>query len=680
MRKRIIEVSGVHTEFRNGKRVNYAVNGGEYVIHSGEIVGLAGESGCGKSVLQHTVFRLLPENGDVISYGNAWYDGHNLLDEDSGKGFLDSVRGNRIAMVFQNPGASLNPVIPVGEQIAETIREHLKMSAEDAKARAIEMMKKVRIPNARHRYYDYPHQFSGGMCQRIMIAIAISCNPEIVIADEITTALDVTTQAQILELLRGIVREMNMALLIISHNLGLVAHYAERIYIMYGGQMVEWGSSEQIFRRPAHAYTAALLKAIPGFRQSREQKLATIEGLPPSAHTPPKGCAFYPRCTQRRPECGCDREFEMHEVEDGHFTRCICRELTDDRNYEKVIRPDWTRGNVLLDIRNISKTYVAKAGFLGRRIKEVSALSNVSLQIHEGEALGLVGESGCGKSTLAKSILGLTVPTGGNIWYNGKDLTAMSRKHRQEMQKEIQLIFQDSGSSFDPRQAIGDIIGEPLLVHGSALNRQEYDREVENLLSLVKLDAELKGRRPHELSGGQQQRVGIARALACKPKILICDEPLSALDASVQAQVMNLFLELKYKLGLAYLFISHDLSAVRYMCDNIAVMYRGHIVEYGSWEQMNQTPVHPYTKALLAAAYVRNAGKRDACMMDGIAFSRNEDDEKVDLTGCPYCPYCSDRGEECTRAIPELHEIEDGHLVACYDAERRARDLGKLLF
>lgn len=666
MKKRVIEVSGVYTEFRNGKRVNYAVNGGEYVIHAGEIVGLVGESGCGKSVLQHTVFRLLPEGAGSVFHGNAWYDGHNLLAEDSKGNFLDSVRGNRIAMVFQNPRASLNPVMPVGEQIAETIREHLKISAEDAKARAIEMMNKVRIPNAWQRYYDYPHQFSGGMCQRIMIAIAISCNPEIVIADEITTALDVTTQAQIMELLQGIVREMDAALLIISHNLGLVAHYAERIYIMYGGQMVEWGTSEQIFRRPAHAYTAALLKSMPDFRQSREQKLATIEGIPPSIQTQLKGCAFYPRCTQRGSECGCDREFEIHEVEEGHFTRCISRNLTGQRENEKVIRPGWAREKVLLDVRNISKAYAAKARLLGRRQKAIHALSNVSLRIHEGEALGLVGESGCGKSTLAKSILGLIVPTAGDIWYNGSNLTEMSGKRRQEMQKEIQLIFQDSGGSFDPRQTVDDIIGEPLLVNRLTLNRQEYDKKVMELLALVKLDLSLKDRRPHELSGGQQQRVGIARALACKPKILICDEPLSALDVSVQAQIMNLFLELKYKLGLSYLFISHDLSAVRYMCDNIAVMYRGHIVEYGSWEQINQAPVHPYTKALLSAAYVRNAGKLDSGETNETIFIKNGNDEAMDLTGCLYCSYCPNQVEECIRAMPELQEIEDGHFAACY--------------
>lgn len=664
----ILEVSDVHTVFRGQKQTTYAVNGAHYEIHRGEIVGLVGESGCGKSILQQTVLRILPTRSNASYSGSAVYDGKDLLQQACDRSFIHSVRGGKIAMVFQNPVSSLNPVVCVGEQISETILAHMNFTPKQAKERAVEMMRRVHIPNPEERYYDYPHQFSGGMCQRIMIAIAISCDPELIIADEMTTALDVTTQAQILELMKGIVREMGSALLIISHNLGLVAHYADRIYIMYAGQMVEWGSTEQIFHSPSHAYTQALLMAVPSLRQSREQKLSTIPGAPPNIHEPISGCAFYPRCSFHSDKCLLESEMAVRQVAPGHFTCCIYEHYDSFAlNPSTLQRNGYQPGQILLEIENLTKIYRDSSGLpFSRRKREVQALKRVNLKLHEGEILGLVGESGCGKSTLAKCILGLTKPNDGSIIYQGRDLAGLKSKQRRAIQDGIQLVFQDSFSSFDPRQTVGDIIGEPLLVRKLVSDDSEYEERLEELLSLVKLDTAMRDRRPSELSGGQQQRVGIARALACKPSVLICDEPLSALDVCVQAQIINLFLELKQKLGLAILFISHDLSAVRYMCDNIAVMYRGTIVEYGSWEDINSFPAHPYTKALIAAALLQDAGSIGQSSESPKIAVCSEDQERVNCSGCSYFHFCSEKCDQGKLRPPVLQERTPGHLVACH--------------
>ena len=667
MSNRILEVTDVYTVFRGQGQSTYAVNGAHYTIHRGEIVGLVGESGCGKSILQQTILRILPTRSNASFSGSAVFEGKDLLDSGCDPSFFQSVRGGKIAIVFQNPISSLNPVLCVGDQIAETIRAHWKVPTRLAKERAIEMMKRVRIPDPEERYYDYPHQFSGGMCQRIMIAIAISCDPELIIADEMTTALDVTTQAQILELLKDIVSEMGSSLLIISHNLGLVAHYADRIYIMYAGQMVEWGSTAQIFRSPSHAYTRALLMAAPSLGQPREKRLATVPGSPPNIHEPIFGCPFYPRCSFRSQACMDKPVLDAQEIEQGHFTRCIFKGFAPvTLDTEWYSRPSFQKGTVLLEVRKISKEYRAPKHLrVFRNASTVRALEQVDLCLHEGEILGLVGESGCGKSTLAKCILGLTSPTEGSVLYKGLDLTAARKGNRRVIQNGIQLVFQDSFSSFDPRQTVADIIGEPLLVHKLVTGKDEYLERIDELMSLVKLDSELKGRSPHELSGGQQQRVGIARALACKPNVLICDEPLSALDVCVQAQIINLFLELKQELGLAILFISHDLSAVRYMCDNIYVMYRGRIVESGTWEHIHVFPAHPYTRALLAAALLQDSGNI-GCDRSPAIDMHAENPNEGKASSCSYRSICGQACQLCEQKCPELKEITPGHFVACH--------------
>lgn len=665
----LLKVRDVHTEFHHKKTVTYAVNGAQFEIMPGEVVGLVGESGCGKSVLQQTILNILPTGADVSCCGSAVFDGNELLPQSTGSACIRNIHGKKIAMIFQNPTASLNPVIPVGEQISEVIRTHLKLSKAESKKRALEMMRKVNIPNAHLRYSDYPHQFSGGMCQRIMIAMAISCSPELVIADEITTALDVTTQAQIFELLKSLVDEMGMALLIISHNIGLVAHYADRIYIMYAGQMMEWGTSKQIFFSPAHAYTRALLMAVPSLFQSREQPLVTIPGIPPDLHDKISGCPFYPRCEFKRDICRSSKFTEIREIETGHFTHCLHDNFADlTRKTNTFQRVDCCRGDTCLSIENLSKTYRTRfRNPFNKAASPVHAVQNVSFSLHEGEILGLVGESGCGKSTIARCILGITEPSGGIIRSFGTDLTEYRKTHPKHRNTEIQLVFQDAAGSFDPRQTVGEIISEPILVQNPAIDHTEANRLTDDLLNLVKLDTSLKGRRPSELSGGQQQRVSIARALASNPRILICDEPLSALDVCAQAQIINLFLELKSKLGLAILFISHDLSAVRYLCDNIIVMYRGQIVESGSWEHISSVPVHPYTKALMTAAALQDTGSLITSDKEDVSLSAAAA-QAMETTGCPYYHSCSNPCKSGKSQLPAMREIAPGHFVACHKA------------
>lgn len=669
MGKTVLEVKNLHTEFRMRHSTVYAVNGVSYEIHAGEIVGIVGESGCGKSVTQMSTLNLIPAPSGKITQGEVIYDGRNLVGKDISKAEMREIRGNKIAMIFQEPMTSLNPLMKVGDQISEAILQHKKVTRKEAKRRAVELMKRVKIPDAEQRYSCYPNEFSGGMCQRVVIAMAMSCEPELLIADEATTALDVTIQSQILEMLRDIVRETQVGLLIVTHNLGIVARYADNIYVMYAGRVVESGTAEEIFANPSHAYTIGLLNSVPRLDDAKDRQLLPIEGFPPGLQEPPTGCSFAPRCTQKCPGCEA-RDIPRREVVPGHFTLCCNTHLDRSaKSGDKVLAEKNISAEPLLEIDHVSKLFDIRGGLLGRRsVGSVHALTDVNLTIHKGETVGLVGESGCGKTTLARAILNLHQPSEGVIRFRGRVISEMSRREQFAMRKDIQMIFQDPFASLDPRMTIGDIIGEPLKVHRMTKTRQEYKDRVTELFRLAGLDPALWQRSPHELSGGQRQRVGIARALASEPKLVVCDEPVSALDVSVQAQILNLLEELQRTLGVAYLFIAHDLSVVRHISDSVAVMYLGRVVESGDWKSLYEHPAHPYTRTLLSAVPIPDPEIEKNRSIEAIVGDVPSVSHIPE--GCSFhtrCPYATNA---CRQAEPHLRKLAEGHYSSCIFAEK----------
>ena len=664
-KKPVLEVCDLHTEFNLRNRNVYAVNGVSFHVSAGEVVGIVGESGCGKSVTCMSVMRLLASPPSHIKGGTAIFQGVNTLEGDADSAVLRNLRGGKIAMIFQEPMTSLNPVLTVGEQISESIRLHLKLSKEDAKKRVIELFEQVRIPDAEQRYDAYPHQFSGGMCQRIMIAMALACDPELIIADEATTALDVTIQAQILDLLYEIAKKRNVGIIIITHNLGIIARYADRIYVLYAGRVCETGTAEQIFKNPQHAYTVGLLGAVPRLDDDRERALVPIEGTPPSLETVPDKCPFYPRCHQRVEACKEPGLPQLREVESGHMTACkncnLTTSVADGENFERSEPGE----EVLLSVEDVTMHFPIYQGMMRRKTGEVKAVEHVSFELKKGMSLGLVGESGCGKTTLAKTILRLYKPTGGRIVFSGTDITNFTGNQMRSLRQDIQFIFQDPFGSLDPRQTIGDIVGESLRIHHLTKNEKEYEERVFELMDIVSIPRAFAKRYPHELSGGQRQRIGIARALACNPKLIICDEPVSALDVSVQAQVLNLLERLQREMGLSYIFIAHDLSVVRHISDEIVVMYLGHVVEKGVCTEVYDHPIHPYTKSLLSAIPIPDPEverTRQRMMLHGDIPSVTET-----ITGCCFhtrCPYAT---SECSQKVPESVWVnpEHTHQAAC---------------
>ena len=663
--KPVLEVKNLCTEFNLRKRSVYAVNGVSFHVSAGEIVGIVGESGCGKSVTCMSVMRLLASPPGHIKDGTAVFEGVNMLEGDADSAVMRNLRGGKIAMIFQEPMTSLNPVLTVGEQIAESIRLHLKMSKVDAKKRVIELFKQVHIPDAEQRYNNYPHQFSGGMCQRIMIAMALACNPKLIIADEATTALDVTIQAQILDLLQEIAVKQNVGIIIITHNLGIIARYADRIYVLYAGRVCETGTADQIFHNPQHAYTIGLLNAVPRLDDDRERLLVPIEGTPPSLETVLEKCPFYPRCSQRISECTENGLPQMREVEEGHYTacknNCLTRKVAVGESFERKTPGD----QVLLAVNNVKMHFPIYKGLTRRKVGEVRAVDGISLEVRKGMSLGLVGESGCGKTTIAKTILRLYKPTGGQIIFDGRDITNYTGRQMRSLRRNIQFIFQDPFGSLDPRQTISDIVGESLKIYRMTKTEREYEERVYHLMDMVGIPRTFAKRYPHELSGGQRQRVGIARALACEPKLIICDEPVSALDVSVQAQVLNLLERLQRELEFSYIFIAHDLSVVRHISDEIAVMYLGHIVERGECSEVYNNPIHPYTRSLLSAIPIPDPQvekMRRRMVLNGDIPSVSEK-----ITGCCFHTRCPYAVPECSETEPQAvwTDTSHKHQAAC---------------
>jgi peptide/nickel transport system ATP-binding protein len=662
----VLEIEDLHVQFVTSHGTVRAVEGVSYSVHPGEMVAIVGESGSGKSVSALAVMRLLPAGTARIPRGSVRFDGRELLQLSEEE--MRQIRGRHIAMIFQEPMTSLNPVLKIGLQITEPLTIHLNMDEKAAHARAVELLTLVGITDPESRLNQYPHQLSGGMRQRVMIAIGLACNPKLLIADEPTTALDVTIQAQILELMKDLSRRLGVAVVIITHNLGIVARYADRVNVMYAARIAESGTAARVFGRPLHPYARGLLTAVPRLDRGRSAKLATIEGAPPNLLAPPSGCRFRPRCRFAIPKC--EEVPPLEPAEPGHLV--ACHRVAEIETLDPPGAAGATASKLgvegreapILAIKNARKFFPVRAGFL-RRSKLVRAVNDVSLDVQRGETLGLVGESGCGKSTLGRLVLRLDEPTGGEIRFEGVDLAPLKREEMTEVRKKMQVIFQDPYSSLNPRMTVGQIVGEPIRVHG-ILPKAEVDGRVAELLQVVGLFPYMALRYPHELSGGQRQRVGIARALAVNPKVIVCDEAVSALDVSIQGQVINLLEHLQQELGLTYLFIAHDLAVVRHISTKVAVMYLGRIVEYAASDELFARPKHPYTQALLAAAPIPDPvieRTRPRTIIKGELPSPLNPPK-----GCVFHPRCPLATEECKKDVPATRELGPGHMVACIHA------------
>lgn len=660
-----------------------AVRGISYDIYPGEFLGIVGESGSGKSVSSLAIMGLLPSTAQVE--GTIDFDGRDLLTMNDAQ--LSRIRGKELAMVFQDPLSALTPVYSVGQQISEALRVHdPKLSAQAAHARAVELLKAVGIPDAPRRARAFPHEYSGGMRQRAMIAMAIANDPKVIIADEPTTALDVTIQAQILEVLETAKEITGAAVVLITHDLGVVAGHADRVGVMYAGKLVEIGTTDQIFHEPHMPYSIGLLRSVPNMLTAGDQRLVPLEGRPPSLSKLPVGCPFAARCPIAIEECrtiepdliAYDPTVPAHrsacirsgEIARGELSRPEVFPRPESLPEEEIA--DLSQEPVIV-VEDLKRHFpLMKGAVFPRRIGTVRAVDGVSFALRPGRTLGLVGESGCGKTTTILEIMEMTAPQSGRITIRGHDVAHLSRKDLKSLRRDVQIVFQDPMGAIDPRLPIGEVISEPLLVQG--VPAAQRDARVVELLELVGLDPTMADRYPHEFSGGQRQRIGIARALATNPSVIVLDEPLSALDVSIQAGVINLLEDLKERLGLSYVFVAHDLAVVRQMADDVAVMYLGAVVEQGPIGEVFGSPRHPYTKALISAAPIpdpRIERGRKRILLTGDLPSPTEE-----ITGCRFrtrCPLYAvlDEGSqrECREKDPAL--LPHGSAtVACHQADR----------
>ncbi|TCT31764.1 dipeptide ABC transporter ATP-binding protein [Martelella mediterranea] len=595
----ILDVRDLTVEIPTEDGIVHAANKVSFSVEKGSLFGIAGESGSGKSVLTQAIMGFLP-NAEIT--GTVTFEDEDLLKLDRRR--LRALRGARIGMIFQDPLSSLHPYYTIGTQIAEMIHTHEKVSDKQARARVVEMLERVGIRDAEHRFDDYPHQFSGGMRQRVMIAMALILNPPLIIADEPTTALDVTVQAQIIELLDEMRRERGTTVIMITHDLSLLSSIAEKVMVMYAGNRMELGPAKTLFSAPVHPYTTGLLNSSPA-KYTPGTMIEPISGRPPSLLAPPKGCVFRPRCTKAMDVCA--KTPPLRVFDDG--TAALCWQETEDLAPEGAAPAEYsstgasegqTHRQRMIEAVNVHLSYETGGGMKGAP-KALHVLKGIDLTLYKGETLGLVGESGCGKSTLARVLAGLVPASSGDVVVEGQMLDTLTHSDWRAMRKRIQLVFQDPFGSLNPRRRVSSIIGDPFRIHKICAGA-ERKRKVQELMERVGLNPEHYNRYPSEFSGGQRQRIGIARALALHPDIIIFDEPVSALDVSIQAQILNLMRHLQEDMGLTYLFISHDLSVVRHVCDRIAVMNKGQIVELDTAENIYARPRDPYTRELMAAS------------------------------------------------------------------------------
>jgi peptide/nickel transport system ATP-binding protein len=736
----VLDIQDLSTHIKLTSSVVQAVGNIDLYVDAGETLGVVGESGCGKSMTGLSIMGLLPPGGSIVGGSIKLNDRElvGLKDEQ-----LRQLRGNEIAMVFQDPLTSLDPTKTIGYQVAEPVRLHRGASKGEAMDRAVEVLSLVGLPRPKERLSDYPHQLSGGLRQRVMIAMALACEPKLLIADEPTTALDVTIQAQILALLKDLKDRLGMAMLLITHDMGVIAGHADRVNVMYAGRVVETAEAGQLFTEMHHPYTQALLASIPQLQQDANKALHAIPGLPPDLTRPPQGCRFAARCSRATDKCRTEepplagRTFEhrfacWHPV-DGPLTLAAIGEGGPDAASTGLVAPDAeslrqaaagdkvgyvadavlpdavtpsadqgtteaaeaivvaaglevtadgrlavserkvtiAAGNgdgaglpPLLDLRNLVKEYPVTSGaILRRKVAAVHAVSDVSFSVPTGTTFGLVGESGCGKTTIGKMIVALERPNSGAVTLGGVDVSKLRGSELRRKRRDLQLMFQDPQSSLDPRMRVGTIIGEPLAVQHLGSRKAQRERVFE-LLSEVGLPRNAVERYPHEFSGGQRQRIGLARALTLNPRLIVADEPVSALDVSIRAQVLNLMKRLQASHGLTYVVISHDLAVVKYMAERIGVMYLGKMVELGSAQDIYERPAHPYTAGLIATIPLPDPAAERA--KDGVAIKGELPSPVNPPSGCRFRTRCQFAQERCAAEEPELRSFGPGHVAACH--------------
>jgi peptide/nickel transport system ATP-binding protein len=694
----LLEVEGLSTYFYTNSGVVKSVDNIDFTLHSGEVLGIVGESGCGKTVTSLSIMRLIDPPGKVVA-GKIRFDGHDLLTLSESE--MGQLRGNQISMIFQQPHSYLNPIFKVGSQIEEALHLHTNLDTHLCQSRVIDLLRKVGIPDPEKRTEAYSHELSGGMAQRVMIAMALACQPKLLIADEPTTALDVTIQAQILDLIRMLIHETKTSVILITHDLGIVSQMAHRVAVMYAGRIVEEAGSASLLTSPKHPYTRGLIGSLPILGQVKE-RLEVIPGVIPEPINLPDGCKFAQRCTVRvqyeLPKCT-EVEPELVNINSDHRVRCWLYEnnlesesqMDDNHTFQPTKSNTQTfpsdhvkyeasapsqaydnskdiprlKPHPLLQVNHLVKHYPVRAGLLQKGKEWVHAVNDVSFSIQAGETLGLVGESGCGKTTLGHLIIRQIQPTQGSIIFDDQDVFSASKAELKALRRQMQYIFQDPVSSLNPRIRIGDSVAEGLIIHGFKDKEERY-QIVADTLHRVGIETSCINRFPYEFSGGQLQRIGIARALVLRPKFLVCDEPISALDVSIRSQVLNLLHDLQHEFSLTYLFIAHDLSVIEHISNRVAVMYLGKIVELADRDELFRAPLHPYTQALMLAIpnpIMPSETRRSTAL-------RGDVPSPLELpSGCAFHSRCPKMFDLCIHQTPELKETKPRHWSACWLSE-----------
>jgi peptide/nickel transport system ATP-binding protein len=677
----LLKINGLHTEIATRAGVVHAVDDVSLTVAAGEAVGLVGESGSGKTMTGMSVMRLLPP-GASITGGSVQFDGTELTG--LSEAAMRRLRGNDIALISQDPMTSLNPTRTIGSQLREAYRIHTGVSRRAATQRAVEVLGLVGMPRPAERLDDFPHQLSGGMRQRAMIAIGLVCGPKLLIADEPTTALDVSIQAQILALIDDLRHRLSMGVLLITHDMGVIAGHTDRVAVMYGGRVAEQADTTVLFREPRHRYTRALLRAMPTLEQDRNASLSSIPGTPPILAGLPPMCRFAPRCDAAEDDCR-TQDPALTQAAPGHAFACLhpapvpaqpgtARGSTAQPSAARALavtpRPghaaDEKTGaasETLIELTGIGKRFHLPATVPFKPGRVVQAVSGVSLAVRAGETFGIVGESGCGKTTLGRIIVGLERPTSGSVAFAGRDLGTLRGAEFRRCRRDLQMMFQDSAAALDPRMPVSALIAEPLAVQHVGTRRERRDAVAE-LLDAVGLPREAGRRYAHEFSGGQRQRIAMARALALNPKVIVADEPVSALDVSVQAQILNLMRSLQQQYGLTYVVISHDLSLLKYLADRVAVMYLGALVEVGGSDEVYLSPRHPYTAGLIESIPVPDPERMRSRTATGLGGELPS--ALRPPSGCRFRTRCPLATELCARETPVLRASDGQHAVACH--------------